>query len=173
MDKVVHFEIPYDDKSRAMKFYGETFGWDIKDLGPQMGDYVLAQTADTDSNRMVQDKGAINGGMSKRDAKNSVPRVFIQVDSIEESSKKIEAAGGKVVTQPMPIPNGRMAIFTDTEGNSVGLTDSVKTQMSEDMMKNLQKNDPEMSSGVLVSLGLPLHKLQNLQELLNSVQHHS
>lgn len=126
MNKVVHFEIPYDDKERAMKFYGETFGWSVNDLGSQMGDYVLAQTAETGSDNMVQDKGAINGGMSKRDAKNSVPRVYVQVDSIEDALQKIEASGGKATSEPMMIPNGRMAIFTDSEGNSIGLVDSKK-----------------------------------------------
>jgi predicted enzyme related to lactoylglutathione lyase len=28
MNKVVHFEIPFDNKARAMKFYSETFGWE-------------------------------------------------------------------------------------------------------------------------------------------------
>ena len=32
MDKVVHFEIPFDDKSRAMRFYGECFGWKLTDI---------------------------------------------------------------------------------------------------------------------------------------------
>jgi uncharacterized protein len=31
MDKVVHFEIPFDDKARAMKFYTEAFGWKLMD----------------------------------------------------------------------------------------------------------------------------------------------
>jgi predicted enzyme related to lactoylglutathione lyase len=32
MDKVVHFEIPFDDKQRAMKFYQECFGWRLADM---------------------------------------------------------------------------------------------------------------------------------------------
>jgi predicted enzyme related to lactoylglutathione lyase len=32
MDKVVHFEIPFDDKQRAMKFYATAFGWQLSDM---------------------------------------------------------------------------------------------------------------------------------------------
>src|ERR671929_237299 len=32
MDKIVHFEIPFDDKKRAMKFYSEAFGWKLTDM---------------------------------------------------------------------------------------------------------------------------------------------
>ncbi|MFL5737592.1 MAG: VOC family protein, partial [Actinomycetota bacterium] len=28
MDKVVHFEIPVDDRSRAKEFYSSVFDWD-------------------------------------------------------------------------------------------------------------------------------------------------
>jgi len=30
MDKVVHFEIPFDDEGRAKAFYSEVFGWQIQ-----------------------------------------------------------------------------------------------------------------------------------------------
>jgi predicted enzyme related to lactoylglutathione lyase len=32
MDKVVHFEIPFDDKQRAMQFYATAFGWQLSDM---------------------------------------------------------------------------------------------------------------------------------------------
>lgn len=126
MDKVVHFEIPYDDKERAMKFYKDNFGWGMNDLGPQMGDYVLAQAAAMDKDMMVQDNGAINGALAKRNNTDAVPRVYIQVASIEEAMEKIESSGGKSLREPMPIPHGRMSTFTDSEGNVVGLVDYSK-----------------------------------------------
>lgn len=126
MDKVVHFEIPFDDKSRAMKFYGEIFGWKLNDLGPQMGDYVLAQAAATDDQMMVQDKGAINGALNQRGKNTEHPIVVIQVDSIEDTVKKVEAAGGMLITPPMPIPNGRYGRIADSEGNIIGLIDLKK-----------------------------------------------
>ncbi|MFN8038737.1 MAG: hypothetical protein U0Q07_05945 [Acidimicrobiales bacterium] len=41
---------------------------------------------------------------------------------MDESLASIEAAGGKRLSERMPIPGvGWMAFFTDTEGNRVGI----------------------------------------------------
>ena len=124
MDKVVHFEIPYDNKDRAFKFYSGIFGWNLLDI-PEMA-YTMVYAAETDENHMVTDKGAINGGMFKRndDAKNSI--LVIGVQSIDETIKKVIAAGGRVVTPKQPIPNGSYARVADCEGNIIGLADSSK-----------------------------------------------
>ncbi|MEJ0021683.1 MAG: VOC family protein [Candidatus Doudnabacteria bacterium] len=126
MDKVVHFEIPFDDKDRAMKFYKENFGWELNDLGAKMGNYVLAHTAKTDKDNMVEDKGAINGGMFQRSATAHAPAIVISVDSIDETIKKVESAGGSVVSPKMPIPNGSFARVKDSEGNVIGIIDKSK-----------------------------------------------
>ena len=72
MDKVVHFEIPYDSKERAARFYGEIFGWRLLDV-PE-ADYTLVYAAETDEDHMVTEKGAINGGMFLRNREASQPR---------------------------------------------------------------------------------------------------
>jgi predicted enzyme related to lactoylglutathione lyase len=120
MQKVVHFEIPFDDKSRAMKFYAETFGWKLLDM-PEMN-YVVAQTAPVDDQQMPKEPGAINGGLFQRPKEAPHPALYISVDSIDDALKKVEAAGGKVVTPNTPIPGmGAYARFQDSEGNVVGL----------------------------------------------------
>jgi uncharacterized protein len=124
MDKIVHFEIPFDDKARAMKFYGDNFGWKMIDL-PEMS-YVMVHAAETDKDNMVTDKGAINGGMFKRALEAKAPIVVIRVDSIEETIKKVTSSGGKLVTSKQPIPNGSYARVTDSEGNVVGIVDNSK-----------------------------------------------
>jgi predicted enzyme related to lactoylglutathione lyase len=46
----------------------------------------------------------------------------IDVPSIEEALRKVEAAGGKAAGDKMPVGDmGFAAYFTDTEGNLVGL----------------------------------------------------
>ena len=45
MDPVVHFEFPYDDRDRIAKFYQSVFGWELRMLGEDMGNYVVATTA--------------------------------------------------------------------------------------------------------------------------------
>jgi predicted enzyme related to lactoylglutathione lyase len=120
MDKVVHFEIPFDDKKRAMKFYADAFGWKLTDM--QEMSYVMAETAPTGENQLPTEPGAINGGLFQRPKEAPTPVVYVGVASIDASLKKAQAAGGKVVTPKTPIPGmGAFARVTDTEGNVVGL----------------------------------------------------
>ncbi len=124
MDKVVHFELPFDDKSRAGDFYKKLFGWSLTDTGVM--DYVMIHAAETDDKNMVKEAGAINGGMFPREAGAPNPIICIAVDSIDEKIKEVEAAGGKVVMPKISIPNGGYARVSDTEGNIIGLVDSLK-----------------------------------------------
>jgi predicted enzyme related to lactoylglutathione lyase len=120
MAKVVHFEIPFDDKERAMKFYAETFGWRLTDM-PQMS-YVMAQSVDVDERQMPKESGAINGGLFKRPKEAPHPAIYLDVESVDEALNKVKAAGGKVVTPRTPIPGmGAYARVKDTEGNVIGL----------------------------------------------------
>ena len=100
MDKVVHFEIPFDDKARAMKFYSEVFGWKLTDM-PQM-DYVMAVSTAVDDRQMPKEPGAINGGLFKRPKEAPHPTLYMAVSSIDQTLKKITSAGGKVVTPKTP-----------------------------------------------------------------------
>ena len=120
MDKVVHFEIPFDNKSRAMKFYTEAFGWSLTDM-PEMS-YVVAQTAAVNEKQMPTEPGAINGGLFQRPKEAPNPTIYVGVSSIDQALKKVQSAGGKVVTPKTPIPGmGAYARVADTEGNVLGL----------------------------------------------------
>ncbi len=59
MDPVVHFEMPYEDPDRLVRFYTQAFGWQMQKQGQEMGDYVTATTTETDENRMIKTPGAI------------------------------------------------------------------------------------------------------------------
>ncbi len=124
MDRVVHFEIPFDDKKRAAKFYSENFGWKLMDI-PEMK-YTMVYAAKTDKKHMVSEKGAINGGMFKRNKAASAPILVIGVKSIDATIKKVLASGGKVVTPKEKIPNGFYARVSDSEGNVIGIADNSK-----------------------------------------------
>ena len=93
MNKVVHFEIPYDDQARAQKFYEDVFGWEITKF-PEM-DYHLVTTTPSDENMKPKDPGAINGGLLPKDPTGNSPVLVIDVPSIDEHLKKIEESGGK------------------------------------------------------------------------------
>jgi predicted enzyme related to lactoylglutathione lyase len=120
---VVHFEMPYDDEARLTSFYQQVFGWGMQSTGPQMGNYVTAQTAETDENRMVLTPGTINGGFYPRtpDA-NPHPSVVIAVTDIDASMRKVSEAGGTVLGEPVEIPGiGRYVSINDPEGNRLSL----------------------------------------------------
>ena len=51
MNAVVHFELPYDNAERIARFYRSAFGWKTQVLGAEMGNYVLATTAEQDARR--------------------------------------------------------------------------------------------------------------------------
>ncbi|TMK15697.1 MAG: VOC family protein [Actinobacteria bacterium] len=123
MDKVVHFEIPVDDRARAKEFYASVFEWDVQDTDMGGGNiYTMAGTVATDEKMQPKETGAINGGLMDRTSDLSVPVITIGVDSIDDSLKKVEAGGGSTITPRTPIPNmGAFAYFRDTEGNVIGL----------------------------------------------------
>jgi len=116
--------MPYENSERLTKFYSQAFGWQMQGTGPEMGDYVLAGTTETDENRMVKTPGNINGGFfpKKPDWPAQHPSIVIAVDDIKTSAKKIRDAGGTVLGEPMDIPGvGKYVSFTDTEGNRVSM----------------------------------------------------
>jgi len=123
MDPVVHFEMPYDDRERIARFYREAFGWKLEMLGADMGNYVLATTAEQDT-RPEAPRGAINGGFFPRspDMPGQHPSLVIGVRDVQAAMKAVEAAGGQVLGTPMQIPGvGQYVAFRDTEGNRLSM----------------------------------------------------
>lgn len=121
MRSVVHFEIPADDVARAKGFYSSVFGWRLQDM-PEM-EYTVVQTTEVDGEtQMPISPGAINGGLVRRSDEVPVPVLTVDVESIDQALKQVQAAGGRVVRERTEIPGmGAYAYFTDTEGNTVGL----------------------------------------------------
>ena len=123
MDKVVHFEITFDDQQRAKDFYGSVFDWDLDDN--DMGNgvvYTTATTVPVGDDRLPKEPGAINGGFTSRGSETPYPVITIGVDAIDDTLKKVEAGGGSTITPRTPIPNlGAFAYFKDSEGNVMGL----------------------------------------------------
>jgi hypothetical protein len=121
---VVHFEMPYKDAKRVSNFYKQAFGWNMTGTSEEMGNYLLAGTAETDENQMVKTPGAINGGFYDLATapQSKEPSVVISVDDIEEAMKDIKAAGGTLLDKPQDIPGiGLWVSFKDSEGNRVSI----------------------------------------------------
>ena len=92
-------------------------------LGPEMGDYVVVTTTESDDGG-PKTPGAINGGFYQKsaDMPAQYPAVVIAVDDIRGAINKVKDAGGNVIGDPMEIPGvGQYVSFFDTEGNRVSL----------------------------------------------------
>ncbi len=123
-DSVVHFEMPAKDKKRVSEFYSKVFGWKMITTGAEMGNYVLAQTAETDEKGMIKAKGAINGGFFeyKDEEGFNAPHLVIAVDDLSQSIKDVKSNGGKVLGKITDIRGiGKYISFKDSEGNHVGM----------------------------------------------------
>ena len=123
INPVIHFEMPAEDKKRMANFYTRAFGWQTKQMGPEMGEYVLVTTTESDEGGPKK-PGAINGGFYQKtdDKPSQYPSVVIWVEDIKEHMKKVKEAGGKVIGEPMDIPGvGSYVSFFDTEGNRVSM----------------------------------------------------
>jgi len=126
MNKVSHFEIPYEDQERAQKFYEEVFGWEINKFSDE--GYYLAFTTKSDPNTMMpSEPGAINGGLLKRDSTAKHPLLVIDVPNIDEHIKKIEDAGGELIMPKVSVSDsGFFARVADTEGNVIAIWQQLK-----------------------------------------------
>jgi predicted enzyme related to lactoylglutathione lyase len=134
-DRVVHFEMGYFEKERAVKFYETVFGWNTQQMGEDMGGYVVAETGESDEKTgRPKEPGFINGGFYAKtdDPGSHPPSVVISVDDIQVAMKEIEKAGGKILgsmgpdgklsMEPQMIPGvGLWISFEDTEKNRVSL----------------------------------------------------
>jgi uncharacterized protein len=125
MNPVVHFEMPVEDSKRMANFYTNVFGWHMQIMGPEMGNYVLASTIESDEKGRPKAPGGINGGFFPKKADTpgfQHPSVVIAVDDIKETIKQVNSAGGKTIGETVEIPGvGLFIAFTDTEGNRVSL----------------------------------------------------
>ncbi len=123
MDKVVHFEIPVDDLSRAKGFYSSVFGWQIQTMEMEGGvPYTTLTTTPIDDKQMPTEPGAINGGMMRRTAETPSPVITVGVGSVDLALKEVEANGGSIVTSRTEVPGmGAFGYAKDTEGNIIGV----------------------------------------------------
>jgi predicted enzyme related to lactoylglutathione lyase len=130
MSPVVHFEMPATDRKRVSAFYTKAFGWKMEQMGPEMGNYILAGTCETGEDRVPKKPGMINGGFFEKTEDNTRPSIVISVDDIKKAMKDVTAAGGKVLGgqkpgEPDDIPGvGLYVSIEDTEGNRVGMLQS-------------------------------------------------
>lgn len=110
MPRVVHFDIAAADTNRAIAFYKRAFGWKITKAHGAL-DYWLIRTGE-------KDQPGIDGGIAQREAEWQHITMFVDVESADGSSAKIEKVGGRIVQPRTAIPGvGYVVACEDTEGN--------------------------------------------------------
>ena len=112
---VSFFEVVSRDHERAQKFYGGLFGWQVA-ADPAMGGYGLVDTG--------AGEGAIGGGIGPPSAPGDRGvRIYVRVDDLDAYLDRAEKLGGEPPVPKTDLPGdfGKVAVFTDPDGNQVGL----------------------------------------------------
>lgn len=100
--RIDYVEFNVADVARAKKFYGDAFGWSFKDFGPEYCEFR---------------DGRLTGGFAKGEASGSGgPLVILYANDLAEVQRRIEAAGGRIVTTAYDFPGGRRFHFADPDG---------------------------------------------------------
>ena len=111
--KLVHFELPAQDTTRARGFWSGVFGWDFGDSAMPDFEYYMVQTAPDQGGAVYPVQGGEQG-----------PIVYFDTDDGDASIAKVRELGGQA-DDKQPIPHiGWFSRCTDTEGNSFSLYQS-------------------------------------------------
>lgn len=109
---VTHFEVNARDAKAMQRFYGDLFGWGIDTNNPM--DYGMIDTK-------AKGRG-INGGIGATQNGRSWVTFYVETSSIDDTLGKVERLGGKTVMPKMDMgPEGEYGLFSDPEGNVIGL----------------------------------------------------
>ena len=112
MNKLTHFDIHASDVERAKRFYERIFDWKF---GTYSGAEEFYQVRASDGEVI----GAVQSRKYNAHSKDILGfECSIAVDDVEETTRRVEEAGGKTLMSKTAIPGvGWIAKFTDTEGN--------------------------------------------------------
>ena len=97
------------DTDGAKAFYTGLFGWTAQEAGPpeESGGYGF----------FLKDGQMVAGYGPQQNPGPPFWTVYVIVGSADETAKRVEAAGGRVVLAPMAVMDqGTMAVFTDHQG---------------------------------------------------------
>ena len=101
-NRIDYIEMAVGDLGRSKQFYGQTFGWELTDYGP---DYCAFSD------------GRLNGGFTTEGAaRPGGLLVVLYADDLEDAQRKVGDAGGDIVKPIFSFPGGRRFHFTDPDG---------------------------------------------------------
>ncbi len=114
--KICYLEIPARTWEESAAFYAKIFDWKVRKR--------------SDGAPAFDDPGGVSGTWVKQEHRtpDETTRVYIMVDSIADTLKAIESAGGRVLTPRTEIApgSGWFAAFSDPAGAEFGLYEEPK-----------------------------------------------
>jgi len=108
--QVVHWEIQSQSPETLHRFYADAFGW-IVDANNPMNYGMVASGGEH----------GIDGGIGGSPAPGSRVLVYASVKDINAALEKIESLGGKTVMPRAEVGPVIMALYTDPDGNVMGI----------------------------------------------------
>jgi predicted enzyme related to lactoylglutathione lyase len=131
-------DVQTPDPQTTQHFYGALFGWTFRSSGPEFGDYVMCSKDDrlvagitppppgapanlsTRSNLPTPSNLSTQSHLSTP-SHLSTWSVYLATSDIEQTARRVEQAGGKLLTPPMEVPaQGRMLVAMDPTGAAFG-----------------------------------------------------
>ncbi len=108
---VVHFEAGAADDGPLVAFYGELFGWGLREVPG--GGYTMIDT---------RGGGGIHGAIRKNPTGGRWPTFFVEADDPQATLDKANSLGGTTVLPVTDLGDGpAIAVFGDPDGLLVGL----------------------------------------------------
>ena len=115
---ICHFELLVPDPEKAKSFYAQVFDWKFESTPGS--DYQLIQTGAPPCGGLMKSPGEM--------PVRAALQVYVLVESVEETLKKAETAGGKVIVQKTEVPEvGYFAVFQDPDHIVLGILEAMKT----------------------------------------------
>lgn len=111
-NKIDYVEFAAENLAVVKTFYGETFGWEFEDWGP---DYVSFSGA-----------GLEGGFRGNEKPQSGGPLVILYADDLDAVEARVSAAGGKIA-EHHEFPGGRRFHFIDPAGNALAVWTKAET----------------------------------------------
>ena len=102
------------DADSAVDFYSRLLGWEVETTATPMGDYHIAK----------EHGHQVAGVMAQGPEQTGRPpmwTMYVNVADADATARKVTESGGRVLSQPFDIPDGRVAIVADPSDAMFGI----------------------------------------------------
>lgn len=140
---LVWYELMTDDPDGAKAFYDAVVGWEVGDRPPSDQDYRMIGRGD----------GGFAGGVLglteevRRHGARPMWLGYVGVDDVDAAVARVEAAGGKALMPAFDIPQGRIAMIADPQGNPLYVMKPVPPAGKPEAQSDVFSPDAEQRVG--------------------------